>query len=310
MQKSHKRNAALLAVVLLAGCNAHPIPDDVTLDTVAVVQKIRCEARDAVLDAMISKINERGTESDKRYAADLSSDRTRILRKDRAQLSEDMKSYLRTYAEGAIGYNFSFDITVNTDNSVGINLFNPFSNGTRTFDIGAGVARQNQGTRSFQIVDTFTELAKLYETKDGKDSCFRLAAGNALYPITGTIGLKEVVRTFINLNDIAGIERKAEGDKTTTFSDAIEFQTTISGRVNPKIELSPVKHGVGLADAGMTNTWKRTDKHKVIIALQLKPQQAVTAGAKKPVTIKPAAGVLRTIDRKLYLDREYQHGLQ
>lgn len=310
MQKSCARNAALFATILLAGCNAHPLPDDVTIDTVAIVQRIRCEARDAVLNAMIEKIDDRGNASDKRYAAKLSGDHRKILKKDRSQLSEDLKKYLRSYAEGAIGYNFSFDIAINTENSVGINLFNPFSNGTRTLDIGAGVARQRQGTRSFQIVDTFTELAELYENNGDGDSCSKLKPGNSLYPITGRIGLDEVVRTFINLNDIAGIERVKEGDKTTTFSDAIEFQTTISGRVNPKIELTPVKHGVGLADAGMTNTWKRTDTHKVIIALQLKPQQTVTPEEKKPVTITPTTGVIRTIDRKLYLDREYQRELQ
>jgi len=303
MQKNYSRNAAILATFLLVSCAAHPLPDNVTSDTVAIVQKIRCEARDAVMAELIRKINERGTPTDKEYARKLKQKPSLILKNDRKSLSNNIKNYLNIYSEGAIGYNFNFDITVHTENGIGINLLNPFSNGTRTFDIGGGITRQNQGTRSFQIVDTFTDLAQLYVKKNDKDSCSGLAPSNSLYPITGTIGLTEVVHTFVELNDVAGIEHKAAGDKTTTFSDAIEFQTIISGRINPKIELSPVKQGLGLADASITNTWKRTDAHKVIIALQLTPQQTVTAGAKRPTTIKPTTGVLRTLDRKLFLDR-------
>lgn len=303
MRKSHERNAVILATFLLAGCTVHPLPDDVTSNTVAIVQKIRCEARDAVLAGLRNALTKKGTETDKAFVAEaqLSS---LLDEKGRASLSGGLKDYLRTYSGGAIGYDFSFDITVHKDNSMGINLFNPFGNGTRTFDIGGGVTRQNQGTRSFQIVDTFAELAKLSPEKGGENPCANLDADNSLYPLTGKIGLEEVVGTFLELNDMAGIEYKGAGDKTTTFSDTIEFQTILSGRVNPKIELLPVKHGLSVADASMTNTVKRTDKHKVTIALQLEPQQAVIAGGKKTVEIKPPTGVLKTLnDQKFLLEK-------
>ncbi|MGB3814310.1 MAG: hypothetical protein WA950_13910 [Shinella sp.] len=303
MRKSHERNAAvILAAFLLAGCTVHPLPDDVTSNTVAIVQKIRCEARDAVLAGLRDALMKKGTGTDKAFVAEaqLSS---LLDEKDPPRLSSDLRKYLDTYSGGAIGYDFSFDITVHKDNSLGINLFNPFSNGKRTFDIGAGITRQNQGARSFQIVDTFAELAQLSAEKDGENPCANLEADNSLYPLTGKIGLEEVVGTFLELNDMAGIERKGLGDKTTTFTDTIEFQTILSGRVNPKIELLPVKHGLGIADASMTNTVKRTDKHKVTIALQLESQQAVIAGAKKPVEIKPSTGVLKTLKDQKQLEK-------
>jgi hypothetical protein len=124
--------------------------------------------------------------------------------------------------------------------------------------------------RNFSITDTFAELTA--PNNCAKDP----RARNYGYPITGDIGLGEIVRTFVDLNEFQHLSGKPGGDKVPVLADTLAFQTTISSSVAPKVTLSPVMNRFQLADAGITGSASRTDIHKVIIALSLPPTKTVS----------------------------------
>ena len=107
---------------------------------------------------------------------------------------------------------------------------------------------------------------------------------NLVYPIVGRIGPYELISTFIDLNE-DGFTLSPK-DKAPALADQLQFNTTFSGTATPKIVLSPiVGHNFHLADAALTNTATRTDKHAVIIGLSLPPKKAEPPRPASPLGI-------------------------
>jgi hypothetical protein len=281
--------SAALAAAFLSGCVVHPLPDDVTDNTVMIVTKIRCEARDAVMAALMDYLK-RGTFHEVSFAKALTKTPTDIFRIDEFGLGSDTLRYLSNYQRGAIGYEFTLNISEKVTAGFGTNLLDVFGNGSRAFDLGAGVDRTNTNSRNFLISDGFEDLVKLYgqPNRSGKDYCKDVTGGNKMYPISGKIGLKEFVSTFVELHDTAGIDAQSD-DKVSTFTDAIEFETVYTGRANPKIELKAKTHGFGVKDASLSNSFTRTDNHKVVVAIRLPPKVEVKPNSTKSAAVRPTS---------------------
>ena len=88
---------------------------------------------------------------------------------------------------------------------------------------------------------------------------------NWTYPITGRIGLDEVVRTYFVL-DRGGTELRS-------FSDQLSFTTTIGGSIKPSVELNPLAGQLRLTEASGSLVANRTDVHKVRIVIAQKLDQ-------------------------------------
>jgi hypothetical protein len=205
---------------VLCGCSIHPLPEDVTgLPTADIVHKIRCEARTAVLKHL-------GRNDD--------------------------------YANGGIGYDFTFTMTETNNIGAGATFEFPFLSkfGTFSTDVAAGRDKKRETERKFIIAETFEEL-------QGLKGCLKNDRENWTYPITGRIGLDEVVRTYFAL-DRGGTELRS-------FSDQFAFTTTIGGSIKPGVELNPLAGQLRLTDASGSLVANRTDVHKmrVIIAQKL-----------------------------------------
>jgi hypothetical protein len=124
------RSRLLLCAIgaLLCGCSIHPVPEDVTgLPTADIVNKIRCEARFAVRKHLRDRLKP-------------------LRRPDRDE-----------YANGGIGYDFSFTMTENNDVGAGASFEFPFLSkfGTFSTDIAAGRDKKRETERKFIIVETF-----------------------------------------------------------------------------------------------------------------------------------------------------------
>lgn len=202
---------------MLCACSIHPLPEDFAgLPTAKIVHKIRCEAKTAVLKHL-------GRNDD--------------------------------YANGGIGYDFSFTMTENNNVGAGATFEFPFLSKFGTFgtDVAAGRDRKRETERKFIIAETFEELERLggCDPKDDRE--------NWTYPITGRIGLDEVVRTYFAL-DSAGTELRS-------FSDQVAFTTTIGGSIKPKVELNPLAGQLRLTEASGSLVGNRTDLHKVRIVV-------------------------------------------
>ena len=197
-------------------------------------------------------------------------------------LPEDAKQ-LAVYDKMSIAYQFTFTISENNKLGADASFKMPVSTGTFTLGISGGVEKERLGQREFTFVDKFKEARQ-------ESVCVLEATGpDYKYPITGTIGLEEVIKTYlelqaVGLGDRPGIvfdtrgrtpfaAKQAKGgaqkqDKgTVDFAETFEFTTTIKASASPKVELKPVGSGLALASASGSLSGDRTDKHALLITL-------------------------------------------
>ena len=269
------RNIALVCSIplWLTACATHPLPDDVThLNTLGIVKQIRCEARRSIIAAAARFIKRKGTAESQQIGQDLEDDKIDFTEVER-KLDPFTRFFIEKYSKAAIAYDFTFDMTEDNDVSTAVDFLETFTHGMLGLGLKAEADRQRETIRNFRVSDTWGELAK------EKGRCSQAAPPEeAIYPVTGTIGLAEVITTFVDLNEFQHLAGKSSTDKVPVLADTFNFQTTISGSAAPKITLSPVKRGVRLSDAAVTASGSRKDIHKVIVALSLDPAPGTASG--------------------------------
>ena len=299
------RRGALFGVVfLLAGCAVHPLPEDVTgRNSYQIVQKIRCEARDALARISVRALYEsqhgptielaKRVERGELTITELF-DNPRYYR----QIPRWVHARFEIFALSAVALEFKFDITETNDNSVAANFRNPFTDGLFTLGLSAGKKLERENTRVFKTADTFLEL---YE-EINPAFCASLERGgpNMIYPITGTIGIEEVFDTFIKLVDRL-IDPNSPGG-VEKYSDQLMFTTRFTGTATPKIELDPIPaNRFRLADASATLSATRNDLHQVTIAVDMGKRVTSLAQARGLAGIAVRRSAARAKERALIL---------
>jgi GR25 family glycosyltransferase involved in LPS biosynthesis len=286
------RLLVLCAVTLFhAGCAIHPLPEDVTrFDTNAIVLHIRCEARGAIQHATTAfLLNPKIPipEPTRRAAQALADGNVRYEDFDPNKLDSFSRFYLLKYENSAIAYDFTFDIL--EDDSVGanVNFLTAVTNGTFGLTLGATSDRQRQTIRNFRVSDTFGELRMMTLCNNPDQS-----ANNYIYPVTGSIGLDEVVRTFVDLNEFNRLSA-TDTSKVPVLADTFSFLTMISGTATPTLTLVPAHPGrFNLTSASIPLTASRRDTHKVVVAMSLPIQKAELARARAAIGILSVSPVI------------------
>jgi hypothetical protein len=219
-----------------AACATHPLPEDVTgVPTVAIVNKIRCEAAEAV---------------------------QRSWDKFKGRLdANDQGIFDRT----AIAYSFTFDMTETNNVDATLDLTKIITNGTVTADPTVGMDRTRENVRTFTIIDHFGDLK-------GRTDCPQFATGkNYIYPIVGRIGVGEMTDTFSALtffDKLAGDRSRDPGPSNpATMVDTLTFVTVINSSIKPTITLTPVGPALQVSGGNIGITANRRDSHQVIVAL-------------------------------------------
>jgi hypothetical protein len=219
----------LIAAIVpaLAGCSTVPRPEDVTRkSTLAIVHQIRCEAKRAVVDIAYNRNNPYPNPID--------------------------------YKTASITWDFLFDIMENNNASADgtWGLLYPLG-GMASLQANGQFDRLRHTNRSFTIGDTFEEL---YNTQcDDAQS----QPENLIYPISGEIGVYEIVATFIHLQQVDN----PKAGEVFTFADTLTFTTTLSAGLQPKLSISSFPDRFRLAGANGNFNADRTDMHKVTITL-------------------------------------------
>jgi hypothetical protein len=108
---------------------------------------------------------------------------------------------------------------------------------------------------------------------DGKKCEAEPAAANYQYPIVGTIGISEMIETFIAL----AMNTNLEGGATVqngppTMADTLSFTTTLTAGITPTLALTPVGSGTQLTGSTLGFNFTRADIHQVIVGLALPGQ--------------------------------------
>jgi len=228
MRTIHSLVIPVLASIL-ANCSTHPLVDDVTRSTTFdVVEKIRCEAKQAVIDHVPRRLD-----------------------------------------NTAIAYEFTFDILETNNASGDVTWTLPVTGGSFGLRALAGSDLERRAQRNFTIVDTFGDLRKANCSSEALEK-------NWIYPITGEIGIYEVVKTFANLYRIDDPENPGE---VFSFHDTLLFTTILGAGVQPTLDLSQatdVRSRVSFAQANLGA--QRSDIHSVVIAMSAGPQTATAGG--------------------------------
>lgn len=275
----------------LVGCSIHPLPDDVTrLATRQIVDHIRCEARTAIKQAIIDYLR-KAEQTDFMHRLETNQFPFDELDRHLHELPAAVRTNIVKYERAAITYDFTFDITEQDTVAAEVDFVNLLSHGTFTMPSRGTNDLQRQTVRLFRVNDTFGELIQRRNcTEDGSPE-------NFVYPVSGAIGLGEMIETFVDLNEHQRLTGTKDTDTVPTMTDTFNFQTTISGSVAPQVVLTPLNRLFRVSGASLTASALRRDIHKVIIAMSLppltKPQPATavrgflgtgSASAQRPAT--------------------------
>lgn len=233
--------SAAAVSLLLAGCATLPLPESHTRkNTFEIVHALRCEVAYGVYRAM-----------------------------KEAGLKETDLALLE------VGFDFEFDVTEKDRGKNGLLEFtHAITGGALKLEFGGGLELERQNIRSFRVLETFkqiTDTIRIAEQK-GEKRCTLVDAQKFLHPVTGRVGLDEIVVTFVRLKALAAL-REVDKEKDTLMSDKITFTTTVGAGLKPSITVAAAA-GPGLKptkaafDAvGMD----RIDKHTVTIVISPAP---------------------------------------
>jgi hypothetical protein len=315
----------LLSAVALGGCSIHPVQRDVTqIPTPQIVDQIRCEARLAVLDKAISKLREYDDPTGRAriLADDLETKRGQQLAFDPLLLPPGApRAFYNRYINTAIAYEFSFDISESNGAGFSVDPVRLISGGAGLAGVtlGASSSLSRNNIRRFKMADSFGGL--LFKPLTNCSRNYYLA-DNFVYPIAGNVGLRELIHTFIDLNEDAQL-LASKDDGPRVFGDTLKFSTTLSGSATPHVQLDPVGNRFGLAPSNVGLSASRSDIHTLTIGLSMGAEGRVPlasvsrgmfslSGRSKPQSVPYGAAsanvhrALETIDEQYwrnFLDR-------
>ena len=199
-------------------------------------------------------------------------------KKFRAQLPTELQSILNRYDQGAVGYEFTFDIDENNHLDGGLSIGRLVTGGAFSVSANATADKSRNNTRNFIIVDNMEFLVRFLDRDNaGNPICdYEAEAPNYIYPIAGSLGLDEFVGTFFNLYEFGSLSAKK--DAPSIFADTLVFTTTISGDIGGTLTISPVGESVKLTGVDAKFTAKRVDKHTLVLTIALPPDVDLQGG--------------------------------
>jgi hypothetical protein len=291
---------------LLAGCAIHPLPEDVTRETsYQIVQKIRCEAREALTNLSVQVLRKSDNPrtlalADRIAAGELTVTELFDNPVYRRDVDPKVHRHFNVFALSAVAWDFSFTGLEKNNNSANAG-FRSLHGGTGTFTLGlkGGANFERQNERQVQFGDTFLEL----DDELNPEFCADAAAGrrNFVYPITGKIGLQELFDTFVVISS-RDLDPNSPGG-TKKFADVLSFKTTFTASADPKIVLSPgSSRSFRLVDASASVGAERTDTHKLTIAISMgRPVTSLADARRKTSPVRQSAAkakqqALRNLD--------------
>lgn len=261
-------NTAAVALALLAlatsACSIRPLPQDFAADsTIAIVKKIRCEARDALDRISVGLMREYGDERAHRLADAVEAGSVAAVElldgkyRGKYLISAEGLALFDAYSRSAVTFDFALTGAEENDNTAQADFRLPVATGLLTVNANAGAKLGRKNVRKFQTTTSFFDLHRI-----DRKSCAKVEAqaANVVYPLTGRIGLQEAFTRFVTIDVLTGV--------TSNFTDTITFTTTLTGGITPKISLDPVsRQELRLAGASATLKATRVDDHQLTMSL-------------------------------------------
>lgn len=226
----------------------------------SLTKKLRIEAIEGEVELLRKKRVALNAAIDDKKIVDKLTERLKTLREHRVRHYKDISSFESQTA----ALNFQFTITVNKDATSKGSLKWPIAilpwTGTAMIGYDVGDKKQRLSDRTIKLSTSFGEL---YQLDCG--AAYEPGDSNALsrYPITGSIGLDEVIGSYIK------ILRKGNSFNSNdkeSYKDKIEFTTTVNASINPSVTLTKLSGHEAKAEGSFGAT--RKDVHTVTIFLK------------------------------------------
>lgn len=172
-----------------------------------------------------------------------------------------------------MAYSFRFEITETNSETGNLSYKFPVPLGTISVGLSGGDVRQREGDRNVKLVISFKDLEDL--------ACFGELEQPRFprhYPITGKIGVAEVIQQYIRLTH----QQKGAFAEGGSYTDQIIFTTTLNGAVSPSFTVAPATLQQ-ISGSGIFGPMRK-DLHAVLISLA--PAGKVSADADKVTTVR------------------------
>lgn len=262
----------IIVTVFAASCTTRPVIQNVTrYNSYQIAQKNRCEIREAIANRVFDLLAFYGHNdvAERLKSGELSF--YDFFNSEVNNLSVFAKRIAQRYELAFIAYEYEFDITEENKISAGVDFLDIITRGQLTLGIDGNNDRKRQNKRNFKAIDNFGEMLSNVDFTEQCNEEFQSDPGrNLIYPISGSLGLSEIVDTFLALNQSGNLVGNVKGaEKVPTLADTMTFTTTFSATVNPVIKLSAVGSKFSLTGADLKKTSSRVDVHKLVIALTL-----------------------------------------
>ncbi|WP_156383858.1 hypothetical protein [Methylobacterium sp. Leaf456] len=252
----------------LAGCSTVPRQEDVTGETTPrIVQKIRCEARDALDRMTIDLLRDPNFDANPTTLDFADRIEHRLMRGTALadpgnfkRLPKRQQKIFEQFTLSAVTFDFKFFIEEENLNSASSIFAYPILSGA--FNLGPGVEGNfgRETEKRFQVTNTFFVL---HDIDPNRCDVVTARAENAIYPITGKIGVEKIFREFIDID-----EMRSKYTETTTYTDRLTFATEYKAGVTPALTLSPVlTNRFELSSATSTFSARRKDTHEVTFSI-------------------------------------------
>jgi len=277
------RSVVALLSLIVSGCSIHPVQQDVTgVPPVEIIHHIRCETRLAIQDKAIELLYayKGGQHAPSiNLAKSLKTQRGQVWKFDpRILTTQEERAFYNRYIQTGIAYDFTLDITEDNKAALLADPVRLITNGVAGIGLGASGEFSRNNARRFIMSDTFAKLLI-----DDHLICGGDGVQNFAYPIAGRIGIRELISTFIDLNEDKSLQTLDSGN-SRVFADTMTFLTTLTGSVSPHVEIAPVGSQWGVASPTNFSVFaQRIDKHMVIIGLSMDVSKGVAGAAVLPL---------------------------
>lgn len=187
---------------------------------------------------------------------------------------------------------FRFQITEDDNGSAEGSIVWPVALGSITLGYSAGKEKKRFSERTVAVSEDFSDLLRIRLC----DDYYLTDSPRArIYPVTGNIGMAELVEQFLQINhDVKLVKEKK------IFSEKLQFTTTLKGGLKPSLMLSPsTGHTVrfnGNFDAD------RIDLHEVII--DILPGTELVEAPSEIKSTETKMNIVKVPDLRIRLSRD------
>jgi hypothetical protein len=281
--------------LLLGGCAISPVTDDVAHVSASVIaRQVRCEARQAVINALLGyladptnnmnkkKLDDHSFNIGVQLKEDYDRDHSAIKRFDPSQVTGFANTLTKLLYDTGIAY--YYDLTGLETNNI-----DPAADFIRPIPLSSLVSlgltakfdRQRQNEWTFTITDKFGDLVQ--KTDESYCANYTVTTENYVYPITGKVGLSKLIKEFTLMSLFENLEAVNKDVATVksgppSIVQQLQFTTEFDGGASPKIVFAPKGTPFQASDAMIPVSVSRKDTHQLIVGLYLDKGEAKGLG--------------------------------